>query len=113
MSSVELAVIVPLLLVIIFATIQLATFHHARSTAQSAAAACAERARGFDATAADGERTGRRVITQVPGLSDPQIRVSLTNTQATCVVTGTAPVLVDLGSTAISATVTLPRERLG
>ncbi len=103
----------PLLLAIVIGTVQLATFHHARSTAQAAAAACAERARGYDATTTDGERAGRSVLDQVPGITGATVRVTVNAVVARCEVTGTAPLLLAIGPSAVGATVELPRERVG
>lgn len=112
LNSVELAVILPVLLLVVFGTIQLAVWYHAANTAHAAAAACAERARGIDSSVADGHATALRVLGQVHGLDRPAVGVTDNGVEVRCTVTGSAPVLVPLGQGPISATVALPKEHL-
>lgn len=110
LNSIELAIILPVLLLVVFGTVQLAVWHHAANTAHAAAAACAERARGFDSSAADGRATAEHVLEQVDGLDDPVVGVVDNATEVTCTVTGTAPVVVTLGQGPVTSSVTLPKE---
>jgi|GEM_PF-6969279 len=112
LNSVELAIILPVLLLVVFATVQLSVWHHAANTAQSAAAACAERARGYDSTAQDGSATAQRLLQQVHGLEQTSVRATDDGAEVRCTVTGTAPVIVTLGQGPITATVVLPKEHV-
>ena len=102
----------PLVLAVVFGTIQLAIWHHAVNTAHAAAAACVERARGYDSTAADGEATARRLLAQVRGLDAPTVAAIDDGREVRCVVGGRAPVLLAWGVGPISEAASLPKERL-
>ncbi len=111
-ASIELAIIVPVLLLVVLGTVQVAIWHHANNTARSAASACAERARGFDHTLDDGAAAAQRTLDQVDGLTEVSVEVTGDATTVVCRVSGNAPTLVHVGPQ-ISQAVTMPRERLG
>ena len=106
-----MAIILPILLLVVLGTVQIAVWHHANNTARAAASACAERARGFDHSAGDGDAAARRTLEQVHGLSEATVAAVDDGFEVRCTVTGTAPTLVSLGPS-ISQTVTMPKERL-
>lgn len=111
-TSVEMAIILPVLLLVVLGTVQVAIWHHANNTARSAASACAERARGFDHTLADGAATAEHTLRQVDALTEATVEVTGDTTTVECRVSGTAPTLIRVGPR-VSQTVTMPRERLG
>ena len=111
-SSLELAIILPVVLLVVFGAIQLAIWHHADNTAHAAAATCAERARGFDHTVQDGIDAGQRLLSRVDGLADPSVEAYGTGREVRCVVTGRAPLLIGFGARSITRTATLPKERV-
>lgn len=111
-SSLELAIILPVVLVVIFGAIQLAIWHHADNTARAAASTCAERARGYDHTVADGVAAGEALLDQVRGLDGATVRARLSGDEVRCVVSGRAPLLIAVGDRTISQAVTLPKERV-
>lgn len=110
-TSIEMAIIVPVLLLVVLGTVQVAVWHHGDNTARAAAAACAERARGYDHNAGDGGAAARRTLDQVRGLSEVTVTAVDDGVQVSCTVSGTAPTLV-LHGPRISQTVTMPKERL-
>ena len=111
-SSLELAIILPVVLLVVFGAIQLAIWHHADNTARAAASSCAERARGYDHTTRDGITAGEQLLSQVRGLDNPTVQAYGDGREVRCVVTGEAPLLIAIGDREISQTATLPKERV-
>ncbi|MFW6600393.1 TadE/TadG family type IV pilus assembly protein [Propionibacteriaceae bacterium Y2011] len=109
----EVAVLLPVLLAVVLITVQVAIHHHAVNTAQAAAAACAERAAGYDATLGDGVAAARSVLSQVNGLDDARVVAHLQPGAVRCVVTGSSPGLLTGGAAQIVRTASQPTERLG
>lgn len=96
---------------VVFGAIQGGVFYHARNAAQSAAAACAERARGEQATPSAGRQSAASVLAQAGALDDYTVAVSASAAAVTCTVTGHAPVVIDLGLGQIRQTATMPKDR--
>lgn len=109
-SSLELAIIMPVVLFVVFGAIQLAIWHHADNTARAAASTCAERARGFDHDLRDGIAAGERLLAQANGLNAATVRAHRTGAEVRCVVTGRAPLLIAIGDDSITQTAVLPKE---
>lgn len=96
---------------IVFGAVQADIYYHGRNAAQSAAAACAERARGAAASSGEGRQSANAILSQAGALDEYSVAVSATATTVTCTVTGHAPVVIDLGLGQIEQTAAMPKER--
>lgn len=110
-NSIEVAIIFPVLLLLVFAVVQAAFFFHGRNVAQIAASACAETARGEQA-GTNQEQVARSVLDQAGALSEASVTVSATTTSVTCTVSGRAPLLIPVPRSAIEQSATMPLERV-
>lgn len=95
-GSIQMAILVPVVFAIIFATIQAGLWFHARNVATSAAQVSIEAARTYDGTAGAGEAAGYGYLSQVGGLDQPGVSVSRSATTTTAVVTGDMTRIVPL-----------------
>lgn len=102
----------PLLVVVVLGVIQAATYFYGRTVIQSAAAACAEAARGLDAQPADGRRAAATVLESARGVTSTKITVSRTTSSATCHISGRPEALLDLEFMRVDHTASMPRERV-
>lgn len=87
-TAIEMAIITPVLILMIFSIIQAGLWYHARSVATSAAQVAVSAARTYDGSAWTGQTAGLSYIASVDGLDSPGVSVSRSGTQATATVTG-------------------------
>lgn len=112
-TSIEWAIIFPVFLLVILAAVQAAGYYHAKNAAQSAAAACAEHARGETSNGAQGRQSAASIISQSGAMDSYAVDVSASGDQVTCTVSGQAHVIIDLGGLAsISQSAAMPKERV-
>lgn len=111
-ASIEWAIVFPVFLLIILIAVQAAGYYSAKNAAQSAAAACAEHARGEGASAGQGRQSAASIISQSGAMDSYSVGVSASTTQVSCTVAGRAHVIVDLGLGLVSQTATMPKERV-
>jgi len=110
-SSLEWAMLMPVVLALVFIIIQVGLMAHGRTVAFNAAAAAAEEASVVRASPAAGTAVAQRLAAQ-GGLVDVQVSISGGTSAVTARVTGRVPSLIDHGHAQISEQVTRPRERL-
>ena len=110
-ESLQTAIIVPLLLLAIFTAVQAGLYYMAVSTAQSAAAACAESARLLTASSGSGAAAANQVLASADSLESVSVSASRGAATTTCSVTGKShAILGSLGT--IHRTVQMPTERI-
>ena len=112
MTSIEYAIIVVAFFLIIFTVVQAAFFYRARGDARSAAAACAEAARGDRAGNGQGRSSGESVVRQGGNMRSYSVSVSSSGTQVRCTVSGQAMDIIDLGLSGIHETAAMPKDRV-
>lgn len=110
-TSIETAIIAVAFFFIIFTVAQAAFFFRARGDARSAAAACAEAARGDRAGSGQGRAAGESVAGS-GSLRSYSVSVSSTGTQVRCTVSGQALDIIDLGLSGIQETAAMPKDRV-
>lgn len=111
-SSLELAIVAPVLLLVIFGIVQAAVWYTARNAAESSAAACAEAARGITASAADGHAAAASVAGQSGALTDINVGVNTNGQQVVCTVSGRGAYLISFGPGLITTSVSMPKDRV-
>lgn len=111
-ASIEWAVVFPVFLLVILTVVQAAGYYHAKNAAQSAAAACAEHARGENASGAKGRQSATSIISQSGAMDTYTVDVRASATQVSCTVSGRAHVIVDVGLGSIRQTAAMPKERV-
>lgn len=81
-SSVELALLGPMLITLIFVSVQFALWYHAKNIAQAAVEAGARASRAYQATDSDGANAARKVFTDLrgPRVTDGGVQVTSTRT---------------------------------
>lgn len=92
--SIEMAIVAPIILLVLFGTIQTGMWFHARSVATSAAQVSVQASRVYDGSAGAGQSAGMAYISSVGGLDTPGVAVTRGGTQTTAVVTGSTTRLV-------------------
>lgn len=97
-------------LFVIFAVIQAGCYLRARGDARSAAAACAEAARGETAGSGQGRSAGAAVANSSGFLQSSSVAVSTSGRQVRCTVSGQALHLIDLGLSGLSETAAMPKD---
>lgn len=110
-ESLQTAIVVPLLLLAIFTAVQAGLYYVAVSTAQSAAAACAESARLLTASSGSGTAAANQVLASAGSLESATVSASRGDTTTTCTVTGKSHAILGSLST-IGRTVQMPTERI-
>jgi Flp pilus assembly protein TadG len=114
-GAVEIVIAVPLLMLLILLIIQFAIWEHAESIAQATAEEALAAARVQGGTTADGQQRAAQVITQIGSsvLNGPQVSVTMTATDVTVRVTGTAEQVLPVPGLTfpVTATVTGPVEQ--
>lgn len=113
-ASVELVVLMPLLLLILFSGIQGAVYYHASTLALAAAQEGARAAARENATLAAGTSAATAFLTHAAGDSLTGVRVTGTRTPvtATITVTGSSLSLVPGWTPTVTHTASLPVERI-
>lgn len=111
-SPVELAILLPVVLFMLFGAIQVAAVYMARTTALAAAQEAVTAERMFQAKDGSG-RTRAEAFIKTAGdwLTPKQIVVTETPDQVTCVVTGTALSVIPGWNITVSQTANGPVER--
>ena len=110
-SSTQLAVVLPLLMLLTLGIIEAGLWVHARTVAQRAATAAVDVARGSYGTAGQGEERARE-LTAAAGLTDVSVTVDRGPQQVTARVSARATLLIDLGLGGVEETASGPRERV-
>lgn len=111
-AAIEAVIIVPLILLIIFAILQGALWFQAGAVAQAAATTAYNQARAYKATPATGIVAGDQFLQSHPGnITGGNVNVNIGATQVTVTVTGTSAALIPFLRTDVSRTVTGPVER--
>jgi Flp pilus assembly protein TadG len=109
-ESVQYAVIFPLLMLVTLGVIQAGIWIHGHSVASRAAAAGVDIARGSTGQAAAARDTATR-LANAGGLHDVTVQATRTGATAEVVVTGRAPLILDLGLARITENASAPVER--
>ncbi|MDG4764475.1 pilus assembly protein [Solwaraspora sp. WMMD406] len=112
-ATAELAIAMPLLLLIVMFVIQAGVFMHATHIAQSAANRAANAAAGYQSSAATGRDAGQQTLAAIGDgvLKDPSVSVTRTATEVRTEITGTAATVVPGVRWPVRATVIRPVER--
>ncbi|GGA67848.1 hypothetical protein GCM10011490_18050 [Pseudoclavibacter endophyticus] len=111
-SSVEAALVLPVLLVLFFSIVQGATTLHAGNVAQAAAQAAFEEGRLLGGSAEDAIAAGlRSAAASGTALTGVTVDVAITETTITVTISGSAPSLVPGIPVHVERTVSGPRER--
>jgi Flp pilus assembly protein TadG len=110
--SVEAAILLPLLLVIFLATVQLGTIFYARAVASSAARQGLDAARVVDGSEVTGTTAARQFLQQVSaGLRNPAVTVDRRAGEVTVTVAAEVMSLVPAWRPEVSVAVSAPVER--
>lgn len=110
-SSVEAALVLPVLLVIFFGIVQGAITLHAGNIAQASAQSALETARLYDGSTANAMAAGLATASDAgDALTDVEVTVELEGTLVEVTVTGTASSIVPGMPVIIERTVSGPRE---
>ena len=110
-STVELAVLMPVLLFWMMLIVQFGLWAHAKQVATAAANAAADTARLPDGTERAGETEAAAVLAAAGNLADSAVHVERTFAEVTVEVRGDAPQLVPGFAWAVTARVAAPVER--
>jgi TadE-like protein len=111
MTSTELAVLMPVLILLVLLPFQVALWWHAKQAADVAAEECVESAQVPDAdVAAAGASGARAILGQAGNLRDVSVRAVSTGTSVVCDVAGTLNYSV-IGHYGVSARAEGPLER--
>lgn len=110
-TSIQWALLVPLLLLVVFGILQIGLIGYGRAVAANAATAAAEEACLYQAPPGAGVDIGRSVAV-AGGLLDVDINVSRGAETAVATVSGRMPNLIELGQTRITEQVSRPTERV-
>ena len=110
--SLESAIILGPVFMLLLLIIQVGLYEHARDVARSAAQVGAQAGRGIDTPAGLAQQASTRYLADVGGLYDVRVETS-SGPQVSVTVTGRMPSIVPLLSLpAVTATATLPKEQL-
>ncbi|MDO5067604.1 MAG: pilus assembly protein [Propionibacteriaceae bacterium] len=111
--SLEVAIVVPTVLLVVFALIQAGLYLNTRNIAARAASTAAVNAAAWHATDADGRSAGQAILDQT--LAEGQtshIQIDRTTTQVVVTVTASTPTIMSgLGITSVSQSAAAPIER--
>ncbi|BCJ62998.1 TadE/TadG family type IV pilus assembly protein [Polymorphospora rubra] len=112
-ATAELAVAMPLLLLLVMLVIQAGLWMHATHVAQSAATRAANAAAGYQSSAAAGRDAGEQTLTAIGDgvLKDPSVSVTRTATEVRAEITGTAATVVPGVRWTVRAIAVRPTER--
>ncbi len=106
-----MVILVPVLLLFGLGPIQVAMWYHAHQVAMAAAETAAETQRVVHPTPGDAQSSARRIADQ-GGLKNTTVRVTESLTTVTVTVAGRSTAFLDLPLSNVSATVSMPKERL-
>ncbi len=112
-ATAELAVAMPLLLLLVMFVFQAGVWMHATHVAQAAATRAATTAAGYQASAGTGNAAGRDTLTALGGgaLKNPSVSVIRTATEVRVEIVGTAQTVVPGVRWTVRAVVVRPVER--
>jgi Flp pilus assembly protein TadG len=110
-ESVQHAVIFPVLMLVTLGIIQAGIWVHGHTVAEHAAAAAVDVARGSYGSTAEAHDRAARLAT-AGGLNDVNVDVRRSGGQAEVVVSGRAPLMLDLGLARITEQASAPLERV-
>ncbi|WP_157676978.1 TadE family protein [Auraticoccus monumenti] len=111
-ESVQWALVIPVVLAILLAAVQVATWAHGRHTVRHAAAAAAEAA---SVSRGSPERDARSAATSVAGaggLHSVEVLVTTRPDRVEVVTRARVDLIVDLGLSTVTARAEAPRERV-
>ncbi|MFT4215982.1 MAG: TadE/TadG family type IV pilus assembly protein [Micropruina sp.] len=111
-ESTQWALLVPALLLTVLGTIQAGVWLHGRDVAAQAATAAAEHIAWDRGSDSDATAMGWR-IADAGGLVGADVRIERRAGTVRVVVTGQAPLIVDLGLGAVTEHAVMPLERTG
>jgi Flp pilus assembly protein TadG len=111
LSTVELAILMPVLLFWMLLIVQFGLWWHAKQVAVAAATAAIDVARLPDGTAPGGEAEAKAVLASAGNLNAPTIYVTRTATAVAATVAGDAPHLVPGFAWRVGARASAPVER--
>jgi hypothetical protein len=94
LTSTELAVLMPVVILLVLVPFQVALWWHASQIADGAARRAVDAAQVETAVPADGTEAGQRFLAAAGNLTDPEVSVTRTVDTVTAVVTGRAPLLI-------------------
>ena len=107
-TSTELAVLMPVLIVLVLLPMQYALWWHAKQAADTAAEECVDAAQALDAdVASDGIRGARAILNQAGNLTNVRITPTATADTVICTITG------DLNYTIIGAGLSVSSQAEG
>ncbi len=110
-SSVQYALLTPVLMLVVIGIIQVGVWFHGRNVAVEAAELAADELRGRDADVGAAQAAAQRV-TAVGGLREVSVQVDRGATQVQVTVSAAAPTLVDLPLPRIEQRASAPVERV-
>ncbi|MGI8459417.1 MAG: TadE family protein [Propionibacteriaceae bacterium] len=110
-SSVQYAVLTPVLMLVVIGIIQVGVWFHGRNVAMQAAELAADQMRGRGADVGAAQAAAQRVTT-VGGLREVSIQIDRGATQVQVSVSAAAPTLVDLRLPRIEQRAAAPVERV-
>ena len=105
MTSVEVAVIMPVLIIVIMMVFQVGLFWHAKQAADVAAEEAVDSAQVATATEADGYAGAATILGQAGNLSDATVTVYRDEAAGivTVTITGNAPSIIPFGTWGVTA----------
>ncbi len=104
-TSTEIAIVMPVMLIAVMLVFQVALFWHAKQAADTAAEEAVDAAQVATATDAEGYAGADTILSQAGNLRDVQVSVTrdLASGVVTATVTGRAPSIIPFGSWSVSA----------
>ena len=104
-TSTEIAIVMPVMLIVVMLVFQVALFWHAKQAADTAAEEAVDAAQVATATDADGYAGADTILSQAGNLRDVQVSITrdLASGVVTATVTGRAPSIIPIGSWRVSA----------
>ena len=104
-TSTEIAIVMPVMLIVVMLVFQVALFWHAKQAADVAAEEAVDSAQVATATEADGYAGADTILSQAGNLRDVEVSVTrdLAGGVVTATVTGRAPSIIPFGSWNVSA----------
>lgn len=111
LTSTELAVLMPVLIVLVLVPFQVALWWHAHQIADAAAREAVDATQVATATEDDGVRAAEWFLDAAGNIAEPEVTVTRTAQEVSVEVTGRAPRLVPGLDWAVSAYATGPVER--
>lgn len=108
-ESVQWAMLIPLVMLLLLGAIQVGVWWHGRNTVLHAAAAAAEAESAYFAAPGSGQRAAE-TIAAAGGVAGVTVAVSRNTDRVDVMVSGTVPLLIDLGMSQVTQRASSPRE---